>query len=48
MAKAAVTHSIRDDHQKNFLKSFNSLTGKHFGVQRPAGKGTALLGLFGC
>ena len=29
MAKAAVTHSIRDDHQKNFLKIFNSLTGKH-------------------
>ena len=29
MAKAAVTRSIRDDHQKNFLKIFNSLTGKH-------------------
>ena len=29
MAKAAVTRSIRDDHQKNFLKLFNSLTGKH-------------------
>jgi len=28
MAKAAVTRSIRDDHQKNFLKIFNSLTGK--------------------
>ena len=23
MAKAAVTRSIRDDHQKNFLKIFN-------------------------
>ena len=29
MAKAAVTRSIRDNHQKNFLKIFNSLTGKH-------------------
>lgn len=29
MAKAAVTRSIRDDHQKNFLKIFNGLTGKH-------------------
>ena len=29
MAKAAVTRSIRGDHQKNFLKIFNSLTGKH-------------------
>ena len=29
MAKAAVTRSIRDDHQKNFLEIFNSLTGKH-------------------
>lgn len=29
MAKAAVTRGIRDDHQKNFLKIFNSLTGKH-------------------
>ena len=29
MAKAAVARSIRDDHQKNFLKIFNSLTGKH-------------------
>lgn len=29
MAKAAVTRSIRDDHQKNFLKIFNSLNGKH-------------------
>lgn len=29
MAKAAVTRRIRDDHQKNFLKIFNSLTGKH-------------------
>lgn len=29
MAKAAVTRSIRDDHRKNFLKIFNSLTGKH-------------------
>lgn len=28
-AKAAVTRSIRDDHQKNFLKIFNGLTGKH-------------------
>lgn len=28
MAKAAVTRSIRDDHQKNFLKIFNGLTGK--------------------
>lgn len=24
MAKAAVTRSIRDDHQKNFLKIFNA------------------------
>ena len=31
MAKAAVTRSIRDDHQKNFLKLFNSLTGKQIG-----------------
>ena len=29
MAKAAVTRSIRDDHQKNFLKIFEGLTGKH-------------------
>lgn len=29
MAKAAVTRSIRDNHQKNFLKIFNGLTGKH-------------------
>jgi hypothetical protein len=29
MAKAAVTRSIRDDHQKKFLKIFNGLTGKH-------------------
>lgn len=29
MAKVAVTRSIRDDHQKNFLKIFNGLTGKH-------------------
>lgn len=29
MAKTAVTRSIRDDHQKNFLKIFNGLTGKH-------------------
>ena len=29
MAKAAVTRSIRDDHQKNILKIFNGLTGKH-------------------
>ena len=29
MAKAAVTRRIRDDHQKNFLKIFNGLTGKH-------------------
>lgn len=29
MAKAAVTRSIRDDYQKNFLKIFEGLTGKH-------------------
>ena len=29
MAKAAVTRSIRDDHQKNFLKICNGLSGKH-------------------
>lgn len=28
MAKAAVTRSIRDDHQKAFLKIFNSLCGR--------------------
>lgn len=33
MAKAAVTRSIRDDHQKNFLKIFNGLTGKHNGTE---------------
>ena len=29
MAKATAVRNIRDDHQKNFLKIFNSLTGKH-------------------
>ncbi len=29
MAKAAAIHSIRDDHQKNFIKIFNGLAGKH-------------------
>lgn len=29
MAKTAATRSIRDDHQKNFLKIFNGLAGKH-------------------
>lgn len=35
MAKAAVTRSIRDDHQKNFLKIFNGLTGKHSRFSQP-------------
>lgn len=34
MAKAAVTRSIRDDHQKNFLKIFNGLRQPRIAARR--------------